>query len=109
MNVDVYNFNFSIASTINSQSNNLLCTQIVLLLIKCNRSFPSFIIPFLRVGTVVYLVNLYFLKCCEDPKKPDSVWLEKYVYLWQILKNFLEDFIRFIHHKEGDRHNDINN
>ena len=82
MNVDVYNFNFSIASTINSESNNLLCTQTVLLLINFNRSFPSFIISFLRIVRVVCLVNLYFVKYCEDPKKPDSVWLEKYVYLW---------------------------
>ena len=41
-------------------------------------------------------------------KKPDSVWLEKYIYLWQIPKTFLEDFLSFIHHKEGDGHDDIN-
>ena len=44
----------------------------------------------------------------ESPKKPDSVWLSKYIYLWQILKTFLEDFLFAVHHKEGDCHDDIN-
>ena len=48
------------------------------------------------------------LKCCEDTKKPDLVWLSKCIYLWQIPKIFLEDFLSFIHHKEGDCHDDIN-
>ena len=108
MNVDVYNFNFSIASTINSESNNLLCTQTVLLLINCNRSFPSFIIPFLCVVTVLCLVNLYFLKYCEDPKKTRLSLAWKVCLSVVKSKTFLEDFIRSIHHKEGDGHDDIN-
>ena len=54
------------------------------------------------------MVNLYFLKYCEDPKKTRlSLAFKVYLFVANS-KTFLEDFLSFIYHKEGDCHDDIN-
>jgi len=54
------------------------------------------------------LVNLYFVKCCEDPKKTRLSLAFKVCLFVANSKTFLEDFLSFIYHKEGDCHDDIN-
>lgn len=43
----------------------------------------------------------------ESPKKPD-IRLAWKVFLVELNFNLLKDFIRSIHYKEGDCHDDIN-